>query len=128
MMTHLPLHSPHLFYLRIFLLALAAQIAKIVLQRLEELLGLLGAGVAAPHERHRRRFRTQTCTRLEFTTRNFDKSSISGMRQTLDSSSFSRLSFTSRLRCRLHSMLCNHFHRFYYTRKYEKTAISIFLA
>lgn len=47
---------PHLFDLGIFLLRFAAEIAKIVLQRLEESLGLLGPGGSAAHERHRRCF------------------------------------------------------------------------
>lgn len=50
---------PHLFDLGIFLLGFAAEIAKIVLQRLEEPLGLLGAGGGAAHERHRRCFTIQ---------------------------------------------------------------------
>lgn len=42
----------HLFDLRIFLLRLSAQIAKIVLQRLDELLSLFRPRRATPHEWH----------------------------------------------------------------------------
>lgn len=44
--------ATHLLNLWIFLFRVVAQISKVVLKRLEELLCLLRSGCTAPHERH----------------------------------------------------------------------------